>query len=113
MKIDSYDFGRIVIDGKRYSSDLVILPQRVAENWWRKEGHLLNIVDLEEVVKEKPEVLIVGTGANGVMKVPEDVKSYLKEKGIELIAVNSFEATGLFNELSSKKRVACALHLTC
>jgi hypothetical protein len=30
--IDSYDFGAIVIDGKRYSSDVIIYPDRVKDD---------------------------------------------------------------------------------
>jgi len=29
MKIDSYSFGRIVIDGQVYTSDVIIYPDRV------------------------------------------------------------------------------------
>ncbi len=113
MRIEAYEFGSIVIDGKRYSSDLIILPGRIRENWWRKEGHLLSIEDIEEVIEEKPDLLIIGTGANGVMRVPQEIKSYLESRGIETIITNSFEATSLFNKLSPLKKVACALHLTC
>ena len=31
--IDDYRFGRIVIDGRAYTSDLILLPHRVVENW--------------------------------------------------------------------------------
>jgi len=113
MSIDSYKFGRVVIDGKRYASDLIILPGRIVENWRREEGHLLKPADLEEVVKEKPEVLIVGRGARGVMRISEEVRRYLEEEGIELIEAISSEAVRIFNEMVAKRKVACALHLTC
>lgn len=35
--INSYDFGRIVVDGKAYTSDVIIFPDRVNSYWWRKE----------------------------------------------------------------------------
>ena len=59
--IDSYGFGEIVVDGQRYTSDVIIYPDRVDSSWWRKEGHRLSIEDLEDIVKAKPETLIVGT----------------------------------------------------
>ena len=43
MHIDSYQFGKIVIDGTGYSSDCVILGDSVQANWWRKQGHLLAV----------------------------------------------------------------------
>ena len=70
--IDSYDFGRIVVDGKAYTSDVIIFPDKVKDNWWRKEGHALYIEDIESVVKEKPEVLIVGTGNYGLLEVLQE-----------------------------------------
>ena len=48
-RIDHYDFGRIVIDGREETRDLIILPDRVVRDWWRQEGHVLVVDDLGEV----------------------------------------------------------------
>ena len=111
--IDSYDFGRIIINGRRYTTDLIVFPDRVKEGWWRKEGHSLHIKDLDEVVQDNPEVLIVGTGYSGLMKVPAETREYVKSKGIELIAQRTAEACKTFNRLVKSKKVVAALHLTC
>lgn len=70
MKIDDYDFGRIVIDGKTYTSDVIVYPERLDTSWWRKEGHLLQPEDITGVLDAEPEVLIIGTGYSGCMRVP-------------------------------------------
>ena len=70
MKIDSYSFGRIVINGKTYTSDVIIYPDRVHAPWWRKDGHLLQLADLAEALQAKPDVLVIGTGYAGVMRFP-------------------------------------------
>ena len=112
--IDSCDFGRIVIDGKQYTSDLIIFPNRVMSGWWRKEGHRLHINDLDEVVKEKTGVLIIGTGHSGLMKVPTETKEFMEGKGFELIIQPTEEACKTYNSLvKSGKRILAALHLTC
>jgi len=112
--IDSYDFGRIVIDGKQYTSDLIIFPTRVMSGWWRKEGHRLHIDDLNDVVKEKGEVLIIGTGHSGLMKVPTETKGFMESKGFELIVQPTEKACKTYNGLvKSGKRVIAAFHLTC
>ncbi len=80
MKIEHYSFGKIVIDGKTYTSDLIIYPDRIDPSWWRKEGHLLQIDDLSDVLKENPDLIIIGTGYSGVMRVSEDVIKFLKSK---------------------------------
>jgi len=112
--IDAYDFGRIVINGKTYTSDLIIFPNRIMSDWWRKEGHRLHVNDLDEVVKEKAEVLIVGTGHSGLMKVPTETKEFIKSEGFELIIQPTEEACKTYNSLiKSGKKVVAALHLTC
>lgn len=112
--INSYDFGRIIVDGQRYTSDVIVLPDRVKDSWWRREGHRLHIEDIERVIqKEKPDVLVVGTGYSGLMRVLPETEKYLKSNGIELIAQSTREACETFNRLVKSKRVMAALHLTC
>jgi hypothetical protein len=116
MLIESYKFGAVVINGKRYTSDVIVLPERVIDGWWRKEGHRLHVEDLEEILKQepKPEVLIVGTGYYGLVKIPPEVENTLKSHGIELIAQLTREACQTFNKiLKSNKLVVGAFHLTC
>lgn len=113
MRVDSYSFGNIVINGKTYTSDVIIYKDRVDSSWWRKEGHKLQIVDIEDIIKSRPDILIVGTGAYGVMKVPEETIDYIKSKGIELYIYTTSEAVKQFNILQDKKNVIAALHLTC
>ena len=69
--IESYDFGLIVIKGRRYTSDVIVFPERVIEGWWRKEGHRIYVEDLKEILdrEPRPEVLVVGTGYYGIVKI--------------------------------------------
>ncbi len=112
MKIDRYRFGEIVIDGKSYSSDIMLVAGRVAE-WWRKAGHEVAVADLTEIIAAGPEILIIGTGAYGAVRIHPETASYLAEKGIELIASPSQQACDKYNELHVKHRLAAAFHLTC
>lgn len=111
--IDVYDFGRIVIDGTAFTSDVIIFPDCVKDEWWRKDGHVLHIEDLESIVKEQPEVLIVGTGKYGVMTVPSQTRAYIESQGIELIVMPTDHACKMYNEIAKAKKVVAALHLTC
>ncbi len=114
MHIDSYQFGRIVIDGASYSSDVIILGNSVQSNWWRKQGHLLSAEDVQPIIKAKPSILVVGCGASGLMKVAEQTRQVLEKQGIQLEAVDTHKAVERFNELSQTgASVAAALHLTC
>ncbi|HIQ22802.1 MAG TPA: hypothetical protein EYH34_16375, partial [Planctomycetes bacterium] len=80
--IDSYEFGRIVIDGQTFTSDVIIFPDRVDANWWRKEGHRLQLADLEGIWEAQPELLVVGTGATGRMEVAPEVARRLSDQGV-------------------------------
>jgi len=123
--IESYDFGRIVINGRTYTTDVIVLPDRVFSSWWRRAGHKLVPADLDEVVAARPDVLVVGTGYSGLMRVvgtgysglmrvlPE-TETYLAEQNIQLVVERTADACQTYNRLlRAGQNVAAALHLTC
>ena len=111
--IDSYSFGRMVIDSQSYSSDLILFPDRIFSPWWRKDGHRLCLEDLEEISFEDTEILIVGIGFFGAMKVNKEVQAFMKENGVQLCIEKTKEAVRLYNDKAPLKRVVGAFHLTC
>ncbi|MFQ6107720.1 MAG: Mth938-like domain-containing protein [Thermoplasmata archaeon] len=111
--IDSYEFGRIVVNGREYRSDVIIHSEGVDSSWWRKEGHSLCVEDLERIMTRHPRILIVGTGYSGVMKVPPEVVKMLDSRGIEVIVRRTAEACKEYNERAGSQGVVAALHLTC
>ena len=111
--IDSYQFGQVVVSGKRYTSDVIIFPDRVRDNCWRKMSHQLCLGDIAEVITESPGVLIVGTGASGLMKVLPEVKEGADAQGIKLIVEATDKACRTYNQLCRSQKVIAALHLTC
>ena len=114
MHIDSYQFGRIVIDGVGYNGDLIIVGETVDDDWRRARGHSVSIDDLATVIEAKPSILVVGCGAYGVMKVPEETHKALLEFNIQVEALKTGKAVERFNDLrQAGESVAAALHLTC
>lgn len=113
MVIEAYNFGSITIDGKTFTSDVIVFSDRIDSHWWRKRGHELRIEDLEDVIQEKPDVLVVGMGNSGRMKVLPKTEAQLKSKGIQLIAKPTEDACRIYNKLLKGKKVIAALHLTC
>lgn len=101
------------MDGRLYISDVIIFPDHVNDHWWRKEGHRLSVEDLVDVWQAGPEMLVVGTGYYGLMKVLDEVREYVAAKSVELIVENTKRACQTFNRLSSEKKVVAAFHLTC
>jgi hypothetical protein len=112
--IESYDFGRISINGIVYTKDVIVTGEKTIAGWTRREGHLLQVADIRQAIEEcAPEVAIVGTGYDGMMSVSEETRLYLQRKGIELFVEKTRDACDLFNELSTNRRALAALHLTC
>jgi hypothetical protein len=111
--ITHYAFGSITIDGETYRSDVIVLPDRVVPDWWRKRGHRLAIEDLREVLADAPATLVVGTGASGAMAVPAETIASLKRLGVEVIVEPTGDAVRTYNRLAPGGRVAAGLHLTC
>jgi len=114
MTVESYRFGQMVIDGRTYHRDVMILPGRVCDGWWRETGHRLSIADLEEAFKAKAQVLVIGTGFSGLMQVPAETSRELGQRGIELHVLHTAGAWALYNQLvSGDRRVVAAFHLSC
>ena len=111
--IESYSFGKISINGKIYRSDVIIFPDRVNDSWWRKEGHNICMEDIQDVLDYSTEILIIGQGSPGYMKVPENVRTLIKSRGIELFVLGTKDAVEIYNRISGSRRTVAALHLTC
>jgi len=111
--IDSYRFGQIVIDGKKYTSDVIIFPDRIQGAWRRNKSHELRLEDITGVISENPEVLLVGTGASGLMRVLPEAQREVETHDIQLIVQPTSEACDTYNQLFHVQKVVAALHLTC
>ncbi len=111
--IDSYQSGLVVVNGRKYTSDIIIFPDSVRDNWWRKTGHQLCLDDIAEVITKNPEVLVVGTGVSGLMKVLPEVQQIVEAQGIKLIVETSDKAYRAYNQLCHSQRVVAAFHITC
>ena len=112
-QIESYRFGKIVIDGDTYQKDVIIFPTHIASNWRRAEGHSLSIADLQAVIATQPKTLIVGTGTFGRMQIPSNTISELQTLGLEVIAHKTEKACQIYNQRKDEGNVIAALHLTC
>jgi hypothetical protein len=115
--ISAYRFGSLTIAFRTYTSDLILWPDRVRENWWRNQGHSLSLEDLEEVLADPPERLLIGRGHDGAMQVPAATLAALEERGIKVHAMRTTEAVKLWNDWlqagERRPKVVAALHLTC
>ncbi|MGO9377374.1 MAG: MTH938/NDUFAF3 family protein [Dissulfurispiraceae bacterium] len=96
MKIEHYSFGKIIVDGKIYASDIIIYHGNVDASWWRKDARSLHASDLLDIINARPEILIVGTGFFGVMTVPEETIKFITSRGIEIRVERTGKAVELY-----------------
>jgi hypothetical protein len=114
-RLTEYEFGRIRVDGSEHTRDVIVLPDRVVADWWRRDGHSLVYEDLDEVADELPERLVVGCGHDGRLRPDPSVAEALARISVEMEALPTADAVRRYNELETANpaAVAAALHLTC
>lgn len=112
--IEAFSFGSMTIDGIKFTSDLVIYPDgRVVDSWWREKGHRLSQKDIAPLIESGPEVIVAGTGINGLMQPEPELADFLAEKGIEFLAAPNAKAVELFNQRVKNKKAGAGFHLFC
>ncbi len=110
--IDKFSFGKIKIKDKIYEDDVIVFwDGRVEE---KERSHLLTKKEIEDLMMEEPDVIVVGKGSSGLMRIEEGVEEILKEEGIELVESNTDDAVKLFNDFIRRgKKAIGVFHLTC
>jgi hypothetical protein len=119
--IEEYKFGEIKINGKVYNFDVEVRWTGEVLKWWRKESHIIDLEDVARAMTQRPDLIIIGTGAWGVAKVTPKAKKIIEEEGIELIIDVTEEAVKTFNiqlqeskeEEGRAKKIIGLFHLTC
>jgi hypothetical protein len=113
--IEDCVFGAMTVLGRRYTTDLLLLPDgTVQDGWWRREGHRLRLQDLASLLPAQPRHLIVGTGYYGLMALATDLKERLQALGIEMSAAPTCQAAEKLNRRwKPDTGVAGCFHLTC
>ncbi len=118
-KIDSFNFGFIVIDGKQYSYDVAILPDGTVKerevSKARVGSHSITTNQLEFLAKSNPDVILVGAGVNSMAKLSEAAQPWRQRAGnLHMLLMSSSEAVQRFNKLTAEgNRVAALIHVTC
>jgi hypothetical protein len=79
--------------------------------WFRDKSHRVSREEIDAVVSGETEVLIIGKGWDGVLRVDEDA---LNRQGIEIRVLRTPDAIATFNKLRQDGiKVALICHSTC
>jgi hypothetical protein len=119
--IKDYKFGSITINGDTYDYDIELRWTGEVLKWWREESHTVEIKDIERALKQKPDTIVIGKGAMGMVKISQECQDFIKKQGIELVIDKTEEAVKTFNiileesgeEEGKQEKVIGLFHLTC
>jgi hypothetical protein len=110
--IDFYEFGKIVVSGKTYESDIVILPDGSVQSG-PEDMHYVLMPELEKIINTPGiKTLVIGTGAEGNGLLRKKLVKIVRSRGIELKMMLTKDAMQMLNE-TPKEGVIAMLHLNC
>jgi polyphosphate kinase 2 (PPK2 family) len=109
--IQAFEFEEIVIDGKKFTSDVMIFPNGKVTEWKRGSLHELQPADVKKILKANPKMLILGLGTIGNLRVLPDVFELIKEAEIEVLAFKTEKAIETYKEHRSDGNIAALFHI--
>lgn len=118
---EEYRFGMVKFGNEKYQHDIVVyvngkIEKRDKNPSRRKYGtsHVLCAEEIQDLLDEEPEVLVVGSGQSGILRVGEDARKLLSVKNVELVDLPTQKAIVKFNNLKDMgRKVAAVIHVTC
>lgn len=111
-QVEFYKHGQILIDGKSYEQDVVICDDRIRLCWQSsKPKRQLGRKYVAELLKCKPDVLIIGLGASAKLGLTRKAIALLEEKKIEWHALPTKNACKVYNKVDNGKSVVAVFHL--
>lgn len=117
--INSTKFGEIIIDNKSYHQVLIINDLVIERDYERLKklfdtSHKIGDWETAELIKRKPDIIIIGTGQDGLLEVEDDFLNKMQKQNIKVISTKTPEAIKIFNEhLKAGKRINALIHTTC
>ena len=109
--IEAYGDGQVLVNGVRYAHSIVIMPDRIIEQWRPQSLQTLESADFETLHTLNPDLVVLGTGTSQHFIAPA-LASPLIKRGIGLEVMNTPAACRTYNILMAEgRRVAAALLL--
>jgi len=111
IKINSFRFGSLVINNKKYDNDMTVHWD--GEVIPRESTHEFSRNELMDLLLKGPEIIVIGTGTAGCVVIDKNAEKLAKNKNVELIIKKTPDAVEDFNKLTKDKKVIAVLHVTC
>ncbi|MBD3282646.1 MAG: hypothetical protein GF387_03530 [Candidatus Portnoybacteria bacterium] len=117
--INSTKFGQIVVDNEKYGQVLIVgdsVIERESEKLKKVFGtsHKIGDWEIDALLKNNPDIVVIGTGQSGVMKVGDDFLNKMEKEGVNVFSGITPRAIKKYNEEMEKgKSVNALIHTTC
>ncbi len=105
-------YGEMGVGDKNYKED-ILLTKNGVKPWKRETEHRVSLKDVGWILAEKPEVVVFGTGFAGCLFVPDELKSYMREQGIDSVIMPTGQAWEFYNKQLGHRKIAACMHLLC
>ncbi|HMF15648.1 MAG TPA: hypothetical protein VKE98_00505 [Gemmataceae bacterium] len=116
MKWGKCDFGRIKIDGEKFSKDVVLdqgeirkRKKKPSREFRDQFGH--TPVSVKEEIPWQCKRLVIGTGIDGRLPVMDEVRLEAQRRGVELVICRTPEAVQVLKDNADETNAI--LHVTC
>ena len=110
--IQSYGAGLVVVNNRRLQRSLLLLPDRLIDDWRPQTCAELRDADFSHLLELDPDIVLLGTGVQQRFPAPHTYRSLITA-GIGLEIMGTPAACRTYNVLMSEgRRVAAALLLS-
>ena len=116
MKWGKCDFGRIKINGEKFSKDVVLDQGQIrkrrkkpSREFREQFGH--TPVSVKEEIPWQCKRLVIGTGIDGRLPVMDEVRLEAQRRGVELVICPTPEAVQVLKDNADETNAI--LHVTC
>ncbi len=116
MRIETFSFGSVRIDGVTYEHDVVIdrgqirkRKKKASKRYREAYGH--TPLSIKEDIPWRCRRPVVGTGAGGRLPVMDEVRKEAQLKKVELLSLPIKDAIAILN--GGGKGTNAILHVTC
>ncbi|MCJ7804844.1 MTH938/NDUFAF3 family protein [Patescibacteria group bacterium] len=119
VKIEKVYWGKVKVNGQVYHQVLIIGDEVLEREKNKLENlfgttHQIGEWEQKEILSGKPEVILIASGWNGLLKVDGEFKKKVENLGIELKVVLTPKLISEYNQLIKQdKKVNCLIHTTC
>ncbi|MBD3293199.1 MAG: ROK family protein [Armatimonadia bacterium] len=117
-RIESVEFGSVTVDGETLEHDIHIRAngklKKRKKKWARKDygtSHIIGPRELKKALKKGAEALVIGEGFDGMVRLAEEGREMLEQRGVRWEMLPTEEAIDAWEGKDGRK--ALILHVTC